>query len=242
MPKALTIALICFAPPKRRGLYIAVVLTAAALFMVTASQDFRMRLMGMFSSTTDYNYTARDGRIEVWKRGMHYMTTHPVFGVGGGMFGVAEGMLSGKADLGFGVKYSAAHSAFVQAGAELGFGGLIALIVAFTGAVRGTFAARRASVLSREKYGIEPPDLALTASALCAMLGLITCAVMLSWAYMPMTWFSIACCVALAARARPMQALAQAAARRAATATASRRGLSVAPAARVHGTPSRSVR
>jgi len=71
----------------------------------------------------DYNRTAEEGRVKIWKRGIGYMMLHPVFGVGAANFPVAEGTISplaGRTEVGLGVKWGAAHDSFVQIGAELG--------------------------------------------------------------------------------------------------------------------------
>jgi O-antigen ligase len=80
---------------------------------------------------SDYNWSggAESGRMEVWKRGMGYMFTHPILGVGVDAFPIAEGTLSplaARQELGIGLKWSAAHNSFVQIGAELGIMGLLA--------------------------------------------------------------------------------------------------------------------
>ena len=44
----------------------------------------------------DYNTSAEDGRLQVWKRGLGYIATHPLTGVGIVCFEDAEGNLSGR--------------------------------------------------------------------------------------------------------------------------------------------------
>lgn len=73
----------------------------------------------------DYNWANDEGRgrTEIWKRGMGYMVTHPLLGVGAAAFPVAEGTLSplaARQEYGRGLKWSASHNSFVQVGAELG--------------------------------------------------------------------------------------------------------------------------
>jgi len=87
-----------------------------AAFALFASAETWERLVSLGNSSEDYNYTSRDGRIEVWKRGVGYMVQNPVLGVGADAFFVADGTISGKENLGFGIKYSAAHNSVVQVG------------------------------------------------------------------------------------------------------------------------------
>lgn len=82
-----------------------------------------------FHPTSDYNWTAPGGRKEVWLRGLEYMWSYPVFGLGIGNFARAEGMISERAKNWDpsqpGIKWSAPHNSFLEAGAELGLPGLV---------------------------------------------------------------------------------------------------------------------
>lgn len=86
----------------------------------------------------DYNRTSESGRTEVWKRGIGYAARFPVFGLGAGNFGRAEGTISPLLENrapDVGIKWSAAHNSFVQVIAELGFtAGIIFLLVIVGGA------------------------------------------------------------------------------------------------------------
>jgi O-antigen ligase len=78
---------------------------------------------------SDYNWNAVDGRREIAKRGMSYMMQYPVFGVGIDNFAMAEGTISeyaqAMAGSNVGVKWSAPHNSWVEAGAETGIPGLL---------------------------------------------------------------------------------------------------------------------
>jgi O-antigen ligase len=81
---------------------------------------YKDRIMSI-GSEEDYNTTSYSGRQSLWRRGMFYMVTHPVVGVGLGNFRTAEGRnLAGEAVAGKGIKWSAAHNSMVQAAAEGG--------------------------------------------------------------------------------------------------------------------------
>jgi O-antigen ligase len=78
-------------------------------------------------------------RINVWKRGIGYAKENPILGVGMANFGRAEGILSdySQARGGVGVKWSTAHSSYIEAWAEIGLIGGTAFALAVVG---GTFA------------------------------------------------------------------------------------------------------
>lgn len=82
--------------------------------------EYRARIMSI-GSEEDYNKTSYSGRENLWRRGMFYMRTHPIVGVGLENFRTAEGRdLAGEAIPGKGIKWSAPHNSMVQAAAEGG--------------------------------------------------------------------------------------------------------------------------
>ncbi len=104
----------------------------AAIFLATASDRYWAQMRTITSSGQDYNRTAQSGRLKIWRRGVDYMFSHPVLGVGAANYGVAEGTISPLAKLeehGIGVPWTTAHNSFVQVGAELGIPGLLFLIM-----------------------------------------------------------------------------------------------------------------
>jgi O-antigen ligase len=106
------------------GKKMALVAVGVVVVTVGGSSEYWDRIEAIFTSTSsDYNVTSRDGRIQTWKRGIGYFLDNPLTGVGIGNFPVAEGET--LEDLGFGIKWSNAHSAYVLAAAELGIGGLV---------------------------------------------------------------------------------------------------------------------
>ena len=72
----------------------------------------------------DYNITAQEGRLDIWKRGIIIMLENPILGSGAGTFTVAEGLMHQEEG-----KWSAPHNSFVQVGAELGIPGLVLFIL-----------------------------------------------------------------------------------------------------------------
>ncbi|HET7563601.1 MAG TPA: O-antigen ligase family protein [Gemmatimonadaceae bacterium] len=111
--------------PKRVG-FVAAVLLA---LIIAAPKGYWDQMLTIVHPKQDYNWTERDGRKQIWERGMHYMWTHPLFGIGINNFGRAEGTISSLAksyELGdAGIRWAAPHNSFVQAGAEMGVPGLI---------------------------------------------------------------------------------------------------------------------
>ncbi len=95
---------------------------------VWAPQGYWRQMQTILSPTQDYNYTSKDGRKQIAKRGIGYMMSHPIFGLGIGNFEKAECTISEKAratPAGYGFRCTPPHNSFVQAGAELGVPGLI---------------------------------------------------------------------------------------------------------------------
>ena len=96
----------------------------------------------------DYNWSAPDGRREVTKRGISYMLSYPFFGLGINNFFRAECIdpVSIKVRLhqaSQGIRCTAPHNSYTQAGAELGIPGLILWIMLVFGGIHGLLKLRR---------------------------------------------------------------------------------------------------
>lgn len=189
---ALAIWMILQVRPRRRRFMVALGVGAGALVvMLTASPATRERFTSILHPTEDYNYTYREGRMQVWRRGLSYMAQRPVLGVGVQDFPVAEGVLSGKKNEGSGIKYSAAHNMFVQIGAELGVLGLLVFIRMLWASAAG---CRRVLRFARR---VDPDEAHLAEAALGAFVVLLVGGFFLSVAYAPITFFVIAVCIAV---------------------------------------------
>jgi O-antigen ligase len=179
-----------------------------AMFLAPHS-ELMARLQALFNGS-DYNFDARDGRWEVWSRGIGLMFTHPVLGVGIGAFMPANGATSGS--------YLDAHSAWVQISAELGVFGIGTLILLVVTAFK-TIVARRRALRAAAAQGNQSPELsldrALATAALCSLIAELTAATFLSMAYEAMTVFALTVPVALALGQRASSASAAAPAPRA---------------------------
>ena len=137
------IALLVFLPgisiAKRVG-SVAAIIVAMSVF---APQGYWTTMSNFVSNpTTDYNWTDPQGRRQIAKRGITYMLHYPVFGIGINNFAMAEGTISEYAQAmsttDVGVKWSAPHNSWVEAGAETGIPGLLvwaALVVGSAGSL-----------------------------------------------------------------------------------------------------------
>jgi putative inorganic carbon (HCO3(-)) transporter len=170
-------------------------LSATGLIFVVlaaAASDQYWQQMGTITSAHDYNRTEETGRMQIWGRGIGYMMSNPVFGVGPGNFQAAEGRLSPQAvrqQYGIGVRWNAAHNSFVQAGAELGLPGLIL----FTGVILSAFASlRRAGGLVQAGYQPGHDNVPLTPALTGSLLGFVVGAFFLSLAYSEMLYTLVA--------------------------------------------------
>ena len=121
-------ALLFFGRGVSFGKRLITVMVVGVALSLWAPQGYWRQMQTILSPTQDYNYTSKDGRKQVAKRGIGYMMTHPIFGLGIGNFEKAECTISEKAratPAGYGFRCTPPHNSFVQAGAELGIPGLI---------------------------------------------------------------------------------------------------------------------
>lgn len=188
--------LVARAGPRRRLTYLLAIAACGIGVAFTADDTLIERIGTITQPHADYNVTDREGRLQVWTRGLGYMATHPILGIGIDNFESAEGVLSGKIDLGYGVRYTAAHNSFVQIGAELGLFGLAALVVALWSAARGCRRVLRAAARDHVNHPqLADEETRLAAAAFCALVGVATTGFFLSLAYHPIMLFALAVCI-----------------------------------------------
>ena len=100
------------------------------LLVLLAGDAYWERMATLRNPEQDYNWSGQsvEGRMEVWRRGVGYMLSRPLFGVGMRNFSIAEGTLSEESraseERGRGFKWSVAHNSFLEIGAETGVFGL----------------------------------------------------------------------------------------------------------------------
>jgi hypothetical protein len=73
------------------------IVVVGAGLSVWAPQGYWRQMKSILSPKEDYNYTSKDGRKEIAKRGVGYMLGRPIFGLGIGNFEKAECSISEKA-------------------------------------------------------------------------------------------------------------------------------------------------
>ncbi|HEX5436688.1 MAG TPA: O-antigen ligase family protein [Gemmatimonadaceae bacterium] len=113
-------------PVQKRIAFVGVM---AVVLLLAAPRGYWEQMQTLLQPTQDYNWTSQTGRKEVWERGLGYMAKHPIFGLGISNFGRAEGTVSERARDYMpgeaGIKWTAPHNSFIEAGSELGIPGLI---------------------------------------------------------------------------------------------------------------------
>src|SRR5207247_1378001 len=183
---------------RQRVRYVAALLVATSAFAVAVDDTSWQRFVTLVEPTADYNYTFREGRVEIWKRGLGYVALHPFLGVGVDNFPVAEGLLAGKRNEGYGIQYKSAHNSFIQVAAELGIPGLVAFVgmlwTAAAGCRRIRAAARRRGAAAAVVSG---SDAGLANAGLDALVVWLAAGSLLSFAYDIVTLFIVAFCVAV---------------------------------------------
>jgi O-antigen ligase len=189
------VALILFARKKYRVRYFVLVAAGVGAMTLVPHSQLTQRFEDV-SNGTDYNFSSRDGRMEVWRRGIGMMEARPLTGVGLRAYDAADGVTSGS--------YTDAHNAFVQIAAELGVGGIVAFVMAIVTAFR--IGLRRRRDLSKARPEVPENDRALASAlmtaALCALIADVASDMFLSMAYEAMTLFAIAVPFGLALNAR----------------------------------------
>ena len=105
--------------------------------LLFAPPGYWAQMKTILAPTEDYNWSAEDGRKEIWTRGTGYMMQYPLFGLGINNFARAECTIGPKARdhvEGTGLTCTAPHNTYLQVGAELGFVGLTLWVVMLVGA------------------------------------------------------------------------------------------------------------
>lgn len=155
---------------------------------VTAPEGYWAQMQTIFSPTEDYNWTSPTGRKAVFKRGIGYMMTNPITGIGVDNFGRAEGMISERARNfvagSAGIKWSAAHNSFLQAAAEMGIPGLFLFTTLVLGTAFALLRARRSLPRAWLKAKGEERFLYMATTYMAvSLLGFAAAGVFVSFAY-----------------------------------------------------------
>jgi O-antigen ligase len=128
---------------KRASILAAVV---AGLFFA-APDGYRKQMGTLLNLKEDYNYSVDYGRKGVAKRGIGYMVSRPLFGLGVANFSRAEGTISPIANArlseGLSVEWIAPHNTYINVGAEMGIPALIIWLSLLLGGTVGLWRLRR---------------------------------------------------------------------------------------------------
>ena len=122
-------------PVFKRVAFVGFIGLGLALF---APPGYWNQMKTMLSPKEDYNWTEVDGRKQIWQRGMGYMMSYPIAGLGINNFERAECTISTKAQQhveGTGLRCAAPHNTYLQAGAELGIPGLTLWLLMIVGSI-----------------------------------------------------------------------------------------------------------
>jgi len=180
----------------------------AALFVATAGEQYWTQIHTIVEPDQDYNRTADNGRVKIWKRGIGYMLQHPLLGVGIQNFPIAEGTISPLAwrqQYHIGVPWTAAHNSFVEIGAELGIPGLLF----FVAAILSALATLRRVASARPPPGSGAQGPAALAQALTAsLIGFTVGGFFLALAYHEMLYTLLALAAGLGKVTLPRTSLA----------------------------------
>lgn len=185
------------------GTKISAVVGIAVVVVVVAGPAFWQQMSTMLAPSTDYNITSETGRLQVWKRGIGYVKDRPFFGVGASNFPVAEGVLSplaGRSAYGLGVRWSAAHNAYLEVAAELGVPGLLLFLGLLTSTL--LMLVRLERVTEGMEGARRPRFRGLSEALMASLVGFLVAAIFLSLAYSVMLYVLAALSVGLDKAAR----------------------------------------
>jgi hypothetical protein len=101
---------------------------ALAALVVWAPPGYWEQMRTLQNPKGDYNWSSKDGRKQVAKRGLGYMMDYPIFGVGINNFWRMECIEGDKVKtrkIGGGIRCTPPHNSFIQAAAELGIPGVL---------------------------------------------------------------------------------------------------------------------
>lgn len=125
---------------KVRGIFL--VLAVGLGLTIAAPTGYWHQMNTITSAKHDYNWDEAQGRRQLAIRGIGYMWSFPVFGLGIGNFGRAEGTISPIAGM-KGTRWSAPHNSYVEAGAELGVPGMVLFLWLVAGSIVAPWRLRK---------------------------------------------------------------------------------------------------
>ena len=128
----------------KRVAFIGVVAVALQL---GSPEGYWRQMQTVLAPQEDYNWSSPTGRRMIAKRGIGYMESYPLFGVGINNFPRAEGTISERAQdwnpAMAGVRWIAPHNSYIQVGAEMGFPGGVLWTSLLVGGIVSCWRLRR---------------------------------------------------------------------------------------------------
>lgn len=110
---------------KKVGLTAMALVALSYVVYLQLPTDVRTNVESIINYEQDYNVTAPEGRMEIWKRGLRIVAENPLLGVGIDNFAVAEGHMDTETRR----PWMTAHNSPLQVAAEIGILGLIVYFV-----------------------------------------------------------------------------------------------------------------
>jgi O-Antigen ligase len=183
-------ALLLFLPgisAVKRVMYVVGIAGALAVF---APEGYWESMQSIITNPkADYNWDAGMGRRQIAKRGIGYMMDHPLFGLGIDNFSMQEGMYSDYAkelmSKNIGVKWTAPHNSWVEAGAETGIPVLLVWVALVVGSTVPLIKLRRKMPKSWARDGTPDQRFVYLATLYVpiSILGFVVCATFVSFAW-----------------------------------------------------------
>ena len=164
--------------------------------LVAAPPGYFDQMLSISNPKADYNWTSPYGRREIAKRGVGYMLSYPLFGIGINNFRKAECTISPRVLLdrmGGGMAHCAPpHNTWVQVGAELGIPGLIAWLAMLTFPLVKLFRLSRRLPLSWRRGDLEQRFLFACAGALpISIVGFMVASTFLTFAWLDIPYLLV---------------------------------------------------
>lgn len=164
-----------------------VVLALGGLIYIQLPSYVKGRVDSIINYEQDYNLTAQDGRIEIWKRGMSMIASDPLTGVGMRNFPIAEGLMHSGVR---GQAWMNAHNSYLQVAAEIGVIGFAFFMVML---------ARMHAACKRLRSQTQYPDARMVGFSLTyALTAYLVCGFFLSQGFAPVLYILMAAIVAAA--------------------------------------------
>ena len=181
IPMGITFAWIMGRGKRVLAMLLCVICLLTGFFL--APQSYQERISSVFHPERDDTGSMSE-RLELFRSGLHFISEHPVLGVGANCFGIADGATHRG-------RWRVAHNTFVEVTAEIGLVGGLVFIGNFILALARVYRVGRVSERLPGRRELMLWSYAVTAS----MVGFATCAFFLShqytWHYYYLIGFSV---------------------------------------------------